>query len=143
MNGNGKDNDSHSIDLTRYTMLLVEDDKLSSQVFERFFKKTGATIISVTSGRQALDLLESGSATIDIIFMDIAMPVLGGVETAEIIRSMDDYSHVPIIAWTALSAQEVLTVPSGVFDDYLIKPTGMPIMIEMAAKWIKVATERN
>jgi CheY-like chemotaxis protein len=143
MNSNGNSNDSHSIDLKGHTILLVEDDGISSQVFEHFFRKTGATIISTTNGRQALDLLESGPATIDIIFMDIAMPVLGGTETAEMIRSMDNYAHVPIIAWTATSPQEILKIPGGVFDDYLIKPTEMQVIIEAAAKWIKVAIEQD
>ena len=60
----------------------------------------GSAIITVKNGREVLDALSEHQ--IDLVLMDIQMPVLDGVETTRIIRASDQpYAAIPIIAMTA------------------------------------------
>jgi CheY-like chemotaxis protein len=79
----------------------------------------------VDNGQAAVEV--SAARSFDLIFLDIHMPVMGGIEAARCLRRREaeqsDVSHVPIHALTAAALKEerALAMANG-FDGYLIKP---------------------
>lgn len=123
-----------------YTILLVEDD-LTSQVFmQKLLDYYGFQSISAINGQEALDLIESGES-IDLILMDMRLPVLNGVELTKKIRKntqLGQQHKLPIIAVTAATASEdrAQAFKAGV-DEYLHKPFEKEELIYLIKKYLK------
>lgn len=106
-------------------ILLVEDDEVSLLYGKRLLEKYGHSITTATNGLEALDRLR-GQA-FDLIFMDIQMPVMDGVEATKVIRgssSLGERARTPIIAMTAYAmvGEEEQFLRAGM-DGYIAKPT--------------------
>ena len=82
------------------------------------------------NGEEALNFLTAGTIDIDIILMDIMMPVMDGIEAIKLIRECNNCKHVPIIAVTAkiTKADERMCYEAGA-DDYLPKPIDNELLI--------------
>lgn len=84
-------------------ILLVEDEDVNGLFLEAVFHETGAQTLVAKNGRQAIELCKSINK-IDLILMDIRMPVMNGLKATQEIRK---FNHsIPIIAQTALSLEE-------------------------------------
>ena len=113
--------------------LVVDDNVINLNVIYGLLKLSNITIVTATSGQQAIDLLQHQK--FDLIFMDYMMPEMNGVEAVEIIRKMG--VTVPIIALTAnavSSAREML-LGAGM-DDFLSKPIVKSALNDILLKWI-------
>jgi DNA-binding response OmpR family regulator len=100
------------------TILAVDDDTRALQLITRSLQTEGYEIISARNGQQALEEVESKA--IDLILLDIVLPIYTGFEVCEQIRS---FSTVPIIVLTARGQVEdkARALEIGA-DDYLTKP---------------------
>jgi len=76
-----------------FQILIVEDDKELSQLFQKVLEKNGYQVKSASDGAQALDVLVK--EYIDLIISDIMMPVMDGYELVSELRSSDTctYDH--------------------------------------------------
>ncbi len=88
-------------------VLLVEDNPINQKVARRLLEKNGHLVTVADNGREALTALEREQWNIDVIFMDIQMPELNGIETTKEIRRMESINgrRIPIFALTAHSAE--------------------------------------
>ena len=84
-------------DLHGKTILLAEDNNINKVIFQRMVKPTKAQVIVASHGQEAIELMENNN--VDIILMDIQMPILDGVEACKVIKPL--YPETPIIALTA------------------------------------------
>ena len=113
-----------------YTMkplkiLIVEDDNVNSMVLAIMLKEKGHFVESATNGSEALFL--HAKNLYDVIFMDIQMPVMDGIEATIKIREREGKTrHTPIIALTAyaLVGDREKFLSHGM-DEYLSKPIKM------------------
>ena len=80
-------------------VLLVEDNPVNQLVATKLLESMQADVVVAQNGQQALDKLPL--AKIDIILMDIQMPIMDGLTATQHIRAQSQYSHLPIIAMTA------------------------------------------
>ena len=107
----------------RFSILLAEDNAINQRVISRLLEKRGHSVVSVETGRAAVDALEKHAY--DLIFMDIQMPEIDGLEAAAAIREREKASgrHQQIIALTAhaLKGDEERCLAAGM-DAYLSKP---------------------
>jgi len=105
-------------------ILLVEDNSVNRLVASRLLAKLGHTVIQAAHGGEALARLEEDPA-IDIVLMDIHMPVMDGVEATARIRARQSVwgRHVPVIATTAsaMEGDREKLLGAGM-DGYLSKP---------------------
>jgi len=104
-------------------LLLVEDNLINQRVIEGVLSKSGMYIYTANNGEEALAILEEKATEIDLILMDINMPVMDGFVCTQSIREQSCYAQIPIIALTALVAEHEI---SKMFDlgmnGYLSKP---------------------
>jgi PAS domain S-box-containing protein len=118
----------------RLNVLLVEDNVINQKVAKKLIEKLGHYVSIASDGSEAIDLLDqhnmfSKSTThvrgFDLIFMDIQMPVMGGIEATRVIRDKERAlgSRIPIVALTAhaLSGHREEYLEHGM-DDYITKP---------------------
>lgn len=84
--------------------LLVEDDDLNAEIAEFVLGNEGLEVQRVANGKEAVNAFESAEAgTFDMIFMDVMMPVMNGLDATRAIRASKhpDASSIPIFAMTA------------------------------------------
>ena len=104
-------------------ILLAEDDPVHQELGLCLLRDRGHTVVVASDGAEVLDVLEH--QPIDVLLMDVEMPVMDGLEAAARIRLMerDSGRHVPIIAMTAHAMNGDRERCMGVgMDDYLSKP---------------------
>ncbi len=104
-------------------ILVAEDNVVNQKLAQRLLEKKGHTVVIANNGREALDFL--AQEAFDLIFMDVQMPEMGGIEVTEVIREQEKISgkHIPIIAMTAHAMQgdRERCLAAGM-DDYVTKP---------------------
>ena len=91
------------------TILLVEDNDLNIEIANELLCSSGFNVICATNGQEALNtVINSKTGDIDLILMDIQMPIMNGYETTKNIRKLDDAykANIPIIAMTANAFSE-------------------------------------
>ena len=109
-------------------ILIVEDDPSSKLYLNKILEKTGVILLNAGDGQEAIDIaLENPD--IDIILMDIQLPVMDGYTSAEKIREFRE--NIIIIAQTAygLMGDKEKIIDSG-FNDFVIKPIFSQNLIE-------------
>ena len=108
-------------------ILLAEDEEISSFAAKMLLENSGHTVTCVKNGLEVIQLLSA--ERFDLIFMDIQMPLMDGVEATRKIRSSKELgrkSEIPIIAMTAYSmiGDRENFLGAGM-DDYVAKPISM------------------
>ena len=105
--------------------LIVEDNRTNAKLAKLLLERLGISGHIVNDGQKALDDLEENKLY-QVIFMDMQMPIMDGIEATQIIRSDTKYSHyknIPIIAMTAnaLPEDEAKCIKAGM-NSYITKP---------------------
>lgn len=114
-------------------ILVAEDHHVNREILVKFLKKFGATIFQAENGMQALNLI-SKNPEIQIIFMDIQMPVLNGTEATRILRQKK-YTGI-IIACTANNDSSTFEKYKDIgINDILVKPFKREKVLELLDKW--------
>ncbi|OWR33089.1 hypothetical protein CDO73_00850 [Saccharibacillus sp. O23] len=111
-------------------MMIVDDDIRNVYALTSMLEKHGVDIAVALTGLDALDKLQA-DGPFDMIFMDIMMPELDGLETMRRIRQAPGSAHIPILALTAKAMKEdrEKCLNAGA-SDYLTKPLDMELVIE-------------
>jgi putative two-component system response regulator len=105
----------------RPNILLVDDEPLNLKFMEALLTPLWCTIHKAESGSEALLLVEKFE--IDLIVLDIMMPVMDGIEACRILKATDDTRMIPVILLTALDDVEskIRGIEAGA-DDFISKP---------------------
>ena len=110
------------------SVLLVDDRPENLLALEGVLKPIGARLVKARSGEEAL--LQLLRDTFAVILLDVQMPRLDGLQTAELIKQREQTRHIPIIFITALS-RETAYIFKGYEHgavDYLLKPVDPEIL---------------
>ena len=122
--------------LNKLKILIAEDDETSGLLISIHVRKFGNEIITVQTGREAVEACRNNS-DIDLILMDIQLPEMNGYEATRQIRQFN--TEVIIIALTAfaLAGDREKALETGC-NDYISKPVKMAELVEMIQKYFKV-----
>jgi len=113
------------------TLLLVDDDLRNTFALSIVLEEKGLNVIIAENGLKALEALEQHD-TIEVVLMDIMMPVMDGYEAIREIRAQDKYQGLPIIALTAKAMAEDKTKCLEVgANDYMNKPVKMDELLAL------------
>ena len=115
-------------------VLLVEDNLINQQAFKIMLQKMGCSVDVLSNGRQAVENFSKG--TYDIVFMDIQMPEMDGLEATTVIKNQ--YERVPPIiglSGNILQRDDQGNLHSDM-DDLLLKPVVSNDIERMIKKWV-------
>jgi CheY-like chemotaxis protein len=131
-------------DLSGVRVLVADDSDISLDVTQRILELHGAVVWVAHDGRQALDLLRVHHDALDVLLMDVQMPVLDGHATAQLIRGELGLLDLPIIALTAgvLSSERRRAVAAGM-DDCIVKPFDTRNLVEAVRRGARRETRRT
>lgn len=122
-------------------ILLAEDNELNMEIAEFVLESAGANVIKAFNGKEALEIFkESKLGEIDIILMDVMMPVMDGLEATRRIRAMKrpDARTIPIIAMTANAfAEDRQRAFAAGMDMHIAKPLEGSEMVETLERFVK------
>ena len=102
-------------------ILLVEDNELNRDMLTRRLKRKGFTVLSAENGQEGIEVAQSEN--LDIILMDLSLPVVDGWTAAERLKADATTKSIPIIALTAhaMKGDREKALEAGC-DDYDTKP---------------------
>lgn len=117
-------------------ILLVDDDMRNTYALSNVLQKSGLDVVMADNGKLALEKLDEES-DIDLVVMDIMMPVMDGYEAMRAIRSRPDCGKLPIIALTAKAMPEdrAKCLEAGA-NDYLTKPVDVEKLLSLMRVWL-------
>lgn len=117
-------------------VLVVDDDMRNSFALSKLLSDKGVIVKIAKDGQKALDLLAQ-EPQVDLVLMDIMMPVLDGYETIKRIRAQQRFKSLPILALTAKAMKEdrEKCLAAGA-NDYLPKPVDIDRLFSMLYIWL-------
>ncbi|MBU1168024.1 MAG: response regulator [Proteobacteria bacterium] len=117
-------------------VLVVDDDMRTTFAVARLLAEAGITPLKAEHGERALKILDE-NPDMDLVLMDIMMPVMDGYETMQKIRAQDRFRNLPIIALTAKAMPEdrEKSLAAGA-NDYLPKPMNQDRLFSMMRVWL-------
>lgn len=116
------------------TILIAEDEDYNFLFIQEVLLETKVNIIHSKDGQETVDICKRNNS-IDLVLMDIKMPVLNGYEAAKQIKEFRP--ELPIIAQSAYALEHEKAVFENIFDEYLTKPIEIDVLKEVLAKFIK------
>ena len=120
-------------------VLLAEDNELNMEIAEFVLESAGAKVIKAFNGKEALEIFKaSEQGEIDVILMDVMMPVMDGLDATRYIRrsNKENARDIPIIAMTANAfTEDRRRVLEAGMNEHLAKPLESEVLIEMIAKY--------
>jgi signal transduction histidine kinase/CheY-like chemotaxis protein len=105
---------------SKETILVAEDDSINFLLIKKILEQKNYTVLRASNGQEAVDMCKKSSA-IDLVFMDMKMPILNGFQAFEKIKEI--LPNLPVIAQTAYSSSEdkEKMMQAG-FTAYIMKP---------------------
>lgn len=117
-------------------ILVVDDVEENRKLVQASLKDYDIDLIMANNGQEALNKLKNIS--VDLILMDLRMPVMDGYEAAMIIKNDERLKNTPLIALTAsVMGKDLEKVSKYGFDGYLRKPVILDDLIEELGKYLK------
>ncbi|CAE6954536.1 PhoQ Sensor [Vibrio sp. B1FIG11] len=122
--------------INKRTIMVVDDNESLRKFTAMLLEKQGFEVIQTEDGLQAINALNENN--VDLILMDIEMPVMDGVEASRQIRGSNKaYASVPIIAHTGDSSPITLDkIGSSGMSDFIVKPADKNRLFDKIANWI-------
>jgi CheY-like chemotaxis protein len=122
-------------------ILLAEDNPINQKLVRFMLTRAGYQLEIATNGKEALEVFTADPVAFDLIFMDIQMPLMDGIQATKEIRNKEILSniedlHTPIIAMTAeaIKGTREKCLAAGM-DDYISKPIRREDVFKMVKKW--------
>ena len=123
---------------------VAEDNKINQTVITAMLEDTEIKVSLFDNGQELVEYLQSSDASIDLILMDLNMPIMDGLEATMAIRTQKQYDKLPIIALTATQAQKDIdrSLEAGM-TEHLSKPIYMEQLYGMLIKYIQPKLDKS
>jgi signal transduction histidine kinase/CheY-like chemotaxis protein/CHASE3 domain sensor protein len=122
-------------------ILVVEDDVRNVYALTNIFEPRGAIVEIARNGQEALDALAKSAAapgtSIDLVLMDVMMPVMDGLTATRAIRNHSEWRKLPIITLTAkaMPDDQQRCIDAGA-NDYMAKPLDVEKLLSLVRVWM-------
>jgi CheY-like chemotaxis protein len=120
-------------------LLIVEDMEINREILISLLEETGLIIDTAENGKEALDIITAAPDKYDLVFMDMQMPVMDGLEATRQIRALPAVSNrkLPIIAMTANVFQEDIdNCYAAGMDAHIGKPIDLAEVLEKLSEYL-------
>lgn len=123
---------------SKYSILIVEDHQVNQYLFSKILEKEGYSCTLTDNGLKGLAALREKN--FDLIIMDVRMPMMDGLEAAQLIRNSEEFEkdrNIPIIAISAHEDyhEKKKCVEIGI-NDYILKPVKKEILLKSVREQI-------
>ncbi len=139
--------DTAEISIKGAKILLVEDNELNMEIAKFLLEEQGALVTEAWNGKDGLDIfMASSEDDIDVILMDVMMPVMDGYEATRKIRGSDkaNAKTIPIIAMTANAfAEDKAAALNAGMNEHIAKPLDTKKMVETVARLVAAYREKK
>ena len=122
--------------MEKANILVVDDDKEIAELVGIHLREEGYEVYKAYSGKEALEIFKQ--ERIDLVILDVMMPVMDGLEATRYIRrsNKENARDIPIIAMTANAfTEDRRRVLEAGMNEHLAKPLESEVLIEMIAKY--------
>jgi CheY-like chemotaxis protein len=117
-------------------ILLVEDNPTNQQLVTALLKRVAVDVLIAANGSEALTML--ALQPVDVVLMDLQMPVMDGQEATRRIRANPLTQHIPVIALTANAWADVRERCFSVgMNDFVSKPVKPTVLYETLVRWLQ------
>lgn len=118
-------------------ILIAEDNTINQKVLKLTLEREGFNIRIAENGQEAVEMYEAEH--FDMIFMDVHMPLMDGLEATRLIRANEpEEERIPIVALTATIAQDEIHLCSqSGMDAYLTKSFDKEVLLETIFSYVK------
>ncbi|MGI2029047.1 response regulator [Endozoicomonas acroporae] len=122
--------------LDGHKILLVDDDLRNTFALSKALQGMGLEVVLADNGKNAISKLEEEDG-IELVLMDIMMPIMDGYEATATIRQMNEFKELPVIALTAkaMAGDKAKCLEAGA-NDYMTKPLDMDKLTAMLKVWL-------
>jgi len=129
----------HFRDFGGSSLMVVEDNEINMKMLLKVLEQSGINIVTARNGQEAVEKMErAGSREIQLVLMDINMPVMDGFTATEKIRKMPLWKELPIVSLSALSLEsELERMKAAGMDGYLEKPLNLGKLYSLFARYLK------
>ena len=115
------------------TILVVDDDEMNLKMASFVLSQKGYQVVSATSGMECLQMLDDMS--VDLLLLDVEMPVMNGIKTLECIREKEIYNTIPVMFLTADANEETVLAAARLgAAGYMKKPYMPQELVERVEK---------
>jgi CheY-like chemotaxis protein len=123
-------------EFTGATILVAEDEPINREIFQELLDQAGLIVMATEDGAKAIELAQEH--IFDLALIDLQMPVLGGIETTRILRTLPGWADVPILAVTANVFEEdrQLCLNAGM-NDHIPKPIPPEALYAAIYQWLR------
>ena len=113
--------------------LVVDDSRAIRRITREILEALDVTVLEAADGRAALDVL-SESPGVDLVVLDLHMPVMNGLELAREVRARDELRGVRLLMVTSECTREQMVEALGLgIDEYLTKPFTAEMLVQKLA----------
>ncbi|EPR5514107.1 response regulator, partial [Vibrio vulnificus] len=120
------------------TLLLVEDNEVNQEVAIGLLNGTNLNIITADNGKLAIEALEHHP--IDLVLMDMQMPVMDGITATKAIRKRAEWATLPIVAMTANAMQsDVERCHEAGMNDHVAKPINVHNLYQVLSQYLSAS----
>lgn len=111
-------------------VLITEDEEVNFYYLKTLLQRADAKVLRAKNGKEAVEIIREYNGGVDLILMDLNMPVMDGYEAMRIIKS--SHPSIPIIAQTAytMNNDRHRCLQAG-FNDYIAKPINRMALYRM------------
>jgi diguanylate cyclase (GGDEF)-like protein len=110
------------------TLLVVDDDAMNRDGLSRRLTRAGYVVLTAENGSEALEIIRVKH--VDLVLLDVMMPVLSGIDTLRQLRQTHSVSELPVIMVTAKDASDDIVEALDVgANDYVTKPVDFPVVL--------------
>jgi hypothetical protein len=122
-------------EINELTLLVAEDDETSYHLIKEMMQNTAVKLIRAENGEEAIEKIKE-HPSIDLVLMDIKMPLLDGYQATNFIKKR--YPNLPVIAQTAFASKKdkQKALAEGC-DDYIAKPIKEEELLNLILKYQK------
>lgn len=123
-----------------HNILLIDDDVEDQEIFNSALSEISKELqcVSLTNAKVALDKLSAHELKPDVIFLDLNMPIMGGLEFLEQLKSRNGLSQIPVIIFSTSSNPSTVakTKHLGAID-FITKPNRFDTLVEVLKPFIQ------
>lgn len=118
-----------------HKILVIDDNIFNIKIVEVAMTSVGYEVIKADNGIEGV--MKAKTEFPDLVFMDVDMPIMNGIEAMKQIKAFAELKEIPVIAYTAhaMKGDKEKLLNEG-FDCYLAKPISVSIIVDLACQYL-------